>query len=521
MREVHYGSCSLLLHICLLRSLHRLLFFVFYIKYRQQSSGHNKWFSAATVVFHEEPSSSSPGPPFLSSHSSSSEMSEQKEPVSTPPPSASSAAESLLHDLLTVVNELKTEVAEVKKSNARLLRRRTAVPLLPSTPLPSPPRVSAVTDPSLAKFRTPNTRVSMGAVLPHPVVMDRDLEEEEEERNQEESPAATEEEVKEAIRLAKVMTKMSVPEKFSGETEKDKEAVDIWVNHATAYMNGQFGTLDPVRYGKQRIEFIQSYLRGAASDWLVAAHSSDPTLTWEELQEPFRYFIKGGRESQDLWKQQMNGLKYGSGKCKDLLALEQEFERLRIKLYPTSSAEGPLNQRLGEDYGNCILRGDTDLYKEVLRLLSDQETPSLSTWKKAAARAVHIREVTRTVTNQQSSMRHGGGAGGSQRGKQGNRYGLLAEIDTGTEEPEPGRGGQEDGGETPSGGTAAIQRLQDRILKKKGPQRKPFLTDEEYRTVMSKQLCLQCYLPGHRIGDDSCKEKGKPRRKPTAGEIKA
>ena len=36
------------------------------------------------------------------------------------------------------------------------------------------------------------------------------------------------------------MTKMSVPEKFSGETEKDKEAADVWVNHATAYMNGQF-----------------------------------------------------------------------------------------------------------------------------------------------------------------------------------------------------------------------------------------------------------------------------------------
>lgn len=452
-------------------------------------------------------------------------MSDQKEPVpppsSAPSSSTSPAEESLLHDLLSVVNQLKTEVAEMKRSNARLLRRRTAyIPLVPSTPLPSPPQVSALTDPSLAKFRTPNTRVSMGAV-PHPMGMDRDLEEDEKERDQEENPEATEEEEKEAIRLAKVMTKMSVPEKFSGETEKDKEAVDVWVNHATAYMNGQFGTLDPIRYGKQRIEFIQSYLRGAASDWLVAAHASDPTLTWEELQEPFRHFIKGGRESQDLWKQQMNGLKYGSGKCKDLLALEQEFERLRIKLYPTSSAEGPLNQRLGEDYGNCILRGDTDLYKEVLRLLSDQETPSLSTWKKAAARAVHIREVTRTVTNQQSSMRSGGGVGGPQRGRQGNRYGLLAEIDTRTEEPEPGRGGQEDGGETASAGTVAVQRLQDRTVKKKGPQRKPFLSEEEYRAVMSKQLCLQCYQPGHRIGDDSCKEKGKPRRKPTAEELKA
>jgi hypothetical protein len=493
-----------------------LSFFVLYIKLRQQSSRHNKWFSADTVVSHEEPS------PFFSSYFLFSEMSEQKESVptlSSPPPSSTSPAESLLHDLLSVVNHLKTEVEEVKKSNAKLLRRRTMyLPPVPSTPLPSAPQVSALTDPSLAKFRTPNTRVSIGTV-PHPTGSGSQ-EEDEEERDHEESPEATEEDEKEATRLAKVMTKMSIPEKFSGETEKDKEAVDVWVNHATAYMNGQFGTLDPVKYGKQRIEFIKSYLRGPASDWLVAAHSSDPTLTWEELQEPFRHFIRGGRESQDLWKQQMNGLKYGSGKCKDLLALEQEFERLRIKLYPTSSAEGPLNQRLGEDYGNCILRGDTDLYKEVLRLLSDQETPSLSTWKKAAARAVHIREVTRTVTNQHSSIRTGGGVGGLPRGRQANRYGMLAEIDTGVEEPEPGRGGQEDGSETPSGRTVAIQRLQDKGLKKKGPKM-PFLSEEEYRTVMSKQLCLQCYQPGHRIGDDICKEKGKPRRKPTAVELKA
>lgn len=448
-------------------------------------------------------------------------MSEQKESVptsSSPPASSTAPAESLLHDLLSVVSQLKTEVEEVKKSNAKLLRRRTMyLPPAPSTPLPSPPQVSVLTDPSLAKFHTPNTRASMGTA-PLPVGVNRQ-EEDEEEIDHEESPEFTEEEEeKEAARLAKVMTKMSVPEKFSGETEKDKEAVDIWVDHATAYMNGQFGKLDGTKYGKQRIQFIKSYLRGAASDWLVAAHSSDPTRTWEELQEPFRHFIKGGRESNDLWKQQMNGLRYGVGKCKDLLGLEQEFERLRIKLYPTSSAEGPLNQRLGEDYGNCILRGDPDIYKEMLRLLSDQETPSLSTWKKAAARAVHIREVTRTITNQPSSTRPGGGVGGLPRGRQSNRYGSLAEVDIGVEDSEPGRGGQEDGGETPVGGTVAIQRLQDK--KKKGARR-PFLSDEEYRAVMSKQLCLQCYQPGHRIGDDNCKEKGKPRRKPTAVELKA
>jgi hypothetical protein len=39
--------------------------------------------------------------------------------------------------------------------------------------------------------------------------------------------------------------------------------------------------------------------------------------------------------------------------------------------------------------------------------------------------------------------------------------------------------------------------------------------------VLEKGLCGQCYKQGHRMGDLSCPDRGKPRRRPTQAELKA
>ena len=67
--------------------------------------------------------------------------------------------------------------------------------------------------------------------------------------------------------------------------------------------------------------------------------TSQPNITWEEMRQGFIDHIRGGREARALWKQKMQSLTLGKGKCKDLLALDSEFERLRLKLYPTSSLD--------------------------------------------------------------------------------------------------------------------------------------------------------------------------------------
>ena len=75
------------------------------------------------------------------------------------------------------------------------------LPPVPSTPDP-PLKFSALTDPSFAKFRTPNTRVSIATV--RHLTGWGSQEEDEEERDREGSPEATEEDEKGGHPSAKV-----------------------------------------------------------------------------------------------------------------------------------------------------------------------------------------------------------------------------------------------------------------------------------------------------------------------------
>jgi hypothetical protein len=79
--------------------------------------------------------------------------------------------------------------------------------------------------------------------------------------------------------------------------------------------------------------------------------------------------------------------------------------------------------------------------------------------------------------------------------------------------------------DTPGQAPAAVQQMQGRGANNRygnRPQRGPrVLSDEQMRIVWERNLCLQCYKPGHHRGDESCQEKGKPRRKPLPGELKA
>jgi hypothetical protein len=81
--------------------------------------------------------------------------------------------------------------------------------------------------------------------------------------------------------------------------------------------------------------------------------------------------------------------------------------------------------------------------------------------------------------------------------------------------------GDEEGtpGQAPAG--AAAQQMQGRNSRRPFRPRPQLLTDEQFNIVMDKRLCLQCYKPGHRIGEAACPEKGKDRRKPGPNELKA
>ena len=75
--------------------------------------------------------------------------------------------------------------------------------------------------------------------------------------------------------------------------------------------------------------------------------------------------------------------------------------------------------------------------------------------------------------------------------------------------------------ETDDSGAATVQQMQGRRGSTRNSKPPLILSNQEYKLVMDKGLCLQCYKPGHCRGDAACKEKGKERRKPTAEELKA
>ena len=441
-----------------------------------------------------------------------------------------------MDSILQQLREVKEEQARQKeREKIRKIPRRSSYGIVAqSTPLQSsPPRISYLTDPTYARLHTPSssTRPAGRLSVGRQAVMVEDEEEEDEEdgvvaeEEQELRSAAVQRvtmvsEREEKAKLAKVMSKISPPSKFSGATDADKEGVEQWVNKASNYLNGIFGGVEG-EYPEQRLQFIMNLLEGPAAIWLNATHDANPTATWEELRGLFVEHVRGSRESRELWLQLWRTMQYGKGKCKTLLQLESVFDDLRVKLYPKSGADKDMNSMVAEHYGEVIRRGDVELWKEAMRLLPADHAPTLAEWKGAVGKADSIlhRQSIGAGTGISTHHQGGGGGGGGQqwRQKQGGRpySSSVNETNTSTAEEDDGERGE---GQPPS---ASAQQLQGRRAPFTPRKSTRWLTEAEYRVVVDKQLCFHCYKPGHRIGDAACKDAAKPRRKPTAEELKA
>jgi len=399
---------------------------------------------------------------------SSSNEDEAKMASHPPPPhmDGEPSSDAMLRRIMAMMEELKQDNTQLKgemtkfqskvESDVRRISRRQSgmLPIPgPATPLQSPPKVSAMTNSAYAHLRTPvpnpanrrGNRQSAGARPSGGIVYEEEgsSEEEdatvsgqEEEVNESQRKVSGEEEEKEAAKLAKVMSKRAAPTAFFGEKEVERENVESWVTDANDYLESQFGPLKE-KHPKQRLQLIRSYIKGAAANWINAAIESDPNQTWETLQIPFKEFIRGGRESRSLYLEKMKTLTYGKGNCKDLLKLEQEFEQLRIKLYPTSSTVAEVNEIVGREYAEAIRRGDLDLYLEMLRVIGGNDQPKLSEWKAAAVRAQEVRALQAFAKKQQ-----GDSNAGRQRWANNNRFGGLSAQEMNTE------GGNEEQQET-------------------------------------------------------------------------
>lgn len=447
--------------------------------------------------------------------------------------------------LVSEIRGLRAEVAQVKeaqRAKERAAARRASIGILtqasPSPPSPTT-RASALTDSSLAAFRTPqsSTPAAAGARVRFTVGEDMQNAESDDELTSRtaaafalESESATPATTTKTSRVIKALTKIPAPSKFSGETEAEKDRVEDWVRKTNNWLDGQLGEEGTPR---DRMRFIVNLLEGPAAQWLSSVYQEredtpvHEQIKWTELQKPFIDFIRGSTESRVIWEQRMDGLRLFHGSAPNLAKDEQEFELLRMRLYPASSTDTALNQVTGTLYRQAVQRGNLSLYAEMLRVLGPNDKPSLADCKRAASLAYQIIQ-SEKAARMSSGWQRGKLWSGQGRSwatasqSQGQQAAAVHHVNTqgGSDGQHEGEGGEEG---QPSSAVQGMQSGGQGGAKKGGrtggAPGPSMLTDDQFRQVMAEGRCFQCYQKGHRARDNACPEKGKPRRKPAPGEL--
>lgn len=479
------------------------------------------------------------------------DMQEEKK-VSPPSAAAPQPTDDLsndLHALRATVERLQRDLHEARRreeerdrrEQARLRDLRRSTMYIPSLTTPAPV-VTSLTDPFVSRLHPspaavgqPSRRSLEPALRAVDDLNTRMGDEDSSDDDDNQQEGQQEDYANERLRsraqaqrqaiINKALTKIPSPGRFSGKDEKDKDNCENWCKQMTNYLNGLFRGITDAH--AERMQIVLGLLDQPASDWMNGVYREEENMSWEQLQPAFLEYIQGGRDRRALWKEKMEALAYGRGKCKDLLQFDHEFETLRIKLYPSSSANPDMNQRSADDYGAAIRRGDPRLYIECIRLLGrDFENATLSDWKKVAQQAVAVRNLTREVRGvPDSGVRSGYSYRPSQLPTQAERASLqnvrtlngesdAAEQDNLRTQPEAE---QESTAIQALNTGKQAQSATNPSENKKGVQ----LSEGMRKQLMAKGMCFNCYQRGHRARDvNDCPNKGKrATRLPTKEEL--
>jgi hypothetical protein len=474
------------------------------------------------------------------------DMQEEKK-VSPPSAAAPQATEDPSNDLQALratIDLLQRDLHEARRreeerdrrEQARLRDLRRSTMYIPSLTTPAPV-VTSLTDPfvgrlhpSAAGDRQPSRRSLEPAfrVVDDLNARQGDDDSSDDDDNQQENTAnerfrSRAQAQRQAI-INKALTKIPSPGRFSGKDEKDKDNCENWCKQMTNYLNGLFRGITDAH--AERMQVVLGLLDQPASDWMNGVYREEENMSWEQLQPAFLEYIQGGRDRRALWKEKMEALAYGRGKCRDLLQFDHEFETLRIKLYPSSSANPDMNQRSADDYGAAIRRGDPRLYIECIRLMGrDFENATLSDWKKVAQQAVAVRNLTREVRGvPETGVRSGYSYRPSQPPTQAERTSVqnmrTLDDESETAERDDIRNQPE---EESSTAIQAVNTGKQTQRAAKPSETGVQLSEGMRKQLMAKGMCFNCYQRGHRARDvNDCPNKGKrAMRLPTKEELNA
>jgi hypothetical protein len=331
--------------------------------------------------------------------------------------------------------------------------------------------------------------------------------------------------------LDKLAKKAEKPDIFYGDTNKDKIDPRSWVESANSFLNTQ---LDPSKQGG-RLKHVIPMTGGIAQQWLIAKRDEtmklvalkqlDRPAEWIDLQQPFIEYLEGP-QARTLLRTELDGLRLGKGNCKDLISLNSEFDRIRIRLFPNSNTIRDVDSYCGEEYGKVILRSDKYLWNDVMKMgLSN----SLDEWKTKTATAWAARQsyiaVTRSSGDNNSSYRNNNSTERNGFGNRNNNNNTPNRSGITTHNMDVDE--RETLGERPEDQADNRVSVQSTSANRPRPPRgwrdtnnkHISFTDTELSALSKNRRCFICYSKDHR---GFCPNfDNRPRRKPNAEELKA
>ena len=171
------------------------------------------------------------------------------------------------------------------------------------------------------------------------------------------------------------------PEKFGG-SEQERVSARRWLRTARNWLKLAARGEDE----EATLDMFATLLKDAAADWFYhlqeTAERKGRELTVDTVFNEFVLKVEGG-VSRVLLQQELDGLTYRKGKCKDIYATDAEFDRLVGMLYPDMENDSQAMPLLGKVYSDIFQRSDLALWAEAVRLAPT----TVDEWKVAIQRA--------------------------------------------------------------------------------------------------------------------------------------
>ena len=309
--------------------------------------------------------------------------------------------------------------------------------------------------------------------------------------------------------------KAPAPKPFNGSSKEKANAVS-WLRATGGWLR----LTAPGESDETLITLFEGVLGDNPKKWLQNFQDREAAghrrVTLQRVFDEFVMTYHGG-VSEKLAEQQLNALVYGKGECKDLVTLDNEFDRLALELYPGWETSKAAISLLARIYAEAIHKGDEELWEKAM----DAQPSTLDEWKVAVQNAYVVIETKKAHRSKARVDRQEVRTTYFSRPAQSTSSSSSSSVQVkkvGLEEDSHDTPGEEGEEEVQKAEVSSTSRPPFRSTHERLGSHMPFKHREQ---LMALNKCWNCLQVGHRAFH--CEHKGKPGypRKPTAEDLKS